>query len=423
MKFLTRPGNSLTGRLCILLVLPLLLFYSSAFTQEKPDSVFEKVTLSLLKKDDSITKLKEGEKLLFLYLNGFTNADQRKPYYRLRDSAAGKFTGDTTVRDEARKRLGRKFDSAGISLQRPLSEALDDLMYPKDTSSGNNTFTIATMFQKDNERLAKISRYLAYGIAGIFLLAVISIILLLNKMKKTQNRVEELEAANAGYSQQTPPAPKEAEKKAKKLSEDLKKLKEEFAQINEQKNKLEQSSISLEKEKATLTKSLDELKGKHEAATASLTKTEKEKKTQEKLSGRLQEDVNKLSAIQKEQEEQARKMLEVVGKLETVVPPTSFPDINTTLHAWFLLQEFIKGYKTKEFSVLSTPNFSKWVLQQEHTYPDLDPTNLAGNAPIINFLIDLKKRKITKIAPDGSYMVLINQKITQPIFDSLETGE
>ncbi|RYG39743.1 MAG: hypothetical protein EOO01_28915 [Chitinophagaceae bacterium] len=151
-----------------------------------------------------------------------------------------------------------------------------------------------------------------------------------------------------------------------------------------------------------------------------LEKTSLEKTEQEEHAAKLQEDLNKVLQVQKEADEQSKKMLEMVGKIEAILPPVTLPDHNAPLHSWFLLQEFIKGYKNKEFSVLSTPNFSKWALQEDYTYPELDITNLAGNAPIINFLIDLKKRKFTKVAPDNSYLVLINQKITQQIFDSLE---
>jgi hypothetical protein len=221
-----------------------------------------------------------------------------------------------------------------------------------------------------------------------------------------------------------------AGKKTKKLADDLKKIKEDKKQVEEQKQRLQEEKTSLEKEKETLTKkneslakSFAELESKHKTAATSLEKSEKEKKTNEEIAAKLKDELNKLSALQKEQDDQTKKMSDIISKLEAVMPPNSFPDINSTLHAWILLQEFIKGYKSKEFSVLSTPNFSKWVLKNEHTYPELDTTNLAGNAPIINFLIDLKKRKITKVSPDGSYMILINQKITQPIFDSLEPAE
>lgn len=419
MKFLSNPGSSGKRRLYILLALPLLLHYHKAVSQNLPDSAFEKLTISILKTDASTSKIKEVQRLTFLYLNGFTTPEQRRFYYRYRDSAYTKALQDTLVKPEGRKKLAGLFDSAGVTAGTPLAAALDALVVPKDTALAKLRIDYQTL-AKEKEALQSgvLIRY--YVLGGIIVLLAILAMLFRARLRKSVRSPEEQAA------QDLPPVTKqqssnaEAAKKAKKLAEDLKKIKNDLSGSLEQNNKLQQEKVSLEREKEQLASQLTELGTQHKIITESLDKTEKEKQKQEELSIKLQEDIHKLTAIQKEQEEQSRKMNEIVSKLETVAPPVSFPDINSTLHAWFLLQEFIKGYRNKEFSVLSTPNFSKWVLKEDHTYPELDVTNLAGNAPVINFLIDLKKRKITSIAPDGTYMVLINQKITQQIFDSLE---
>lgn len=430
MKFLSNPGNTVTKRSFVFLAILLLLLCQSAFSQEKPDSAFEKVTLSFLKNEKTEQKIKDGQRLLFLYFNGYT-ADQKKFYYRYRDSLLGIATDDTTlIKPEARKKMNDQFVNAGISNQLPFYFAIDELINQGDTLISKQTVSSYAVLKKENEELKTTKQTLqnSYWVLGSAGIALIGFLLLYIRARK---RIRE-QAEIIDESASRPAAQPESgtDKKTKKLADDLKKLKEEKKQTDEQKQKLQEEKVSLEKEKETLlkktetlTKSFTELEGKHKTATSSLEKTEKEKKTQENISAKLQDDLVKLSAIQKEQEDQTKKMAEIISKLESVVPANSFPDINSTLHAWFLLQEFIKGYKSKEFSVLSTPNFSKWVLKEEHTYPELDTANLAGNAPIINFLIDLKKRKITKVSPDGSYMILINQKITQPIFDSLEPAE
>jgi hypothetical protein len=421
MKFLSNPGNSFTRRLCLVLALPLLLQYQVTSAQEKPDSVFEKMTLLLMKKDDTATKMKEADRQLFLYLKGFSSPDDRKYYYLHRDSLFKKLVADTTLKADLRKKLAN-VDSAVISPMMTFSSAVDLLMTKEDTAF-ERLQTNYQLLAKEKVSLRSYSQVLEYALLGLVILSALVIFLLWRRGQKAGKQIAALEEASNNLLVTPPPSKQEIDKKAKKLAEELKKAKEELSAVQAQFNTTEKERASLEKEKETLNTSLAELDGKHKIATESLSKTEKERKQHEETSGRLQENLDKLSAIQKEQDEQAKKMAEIVSRLETVMPPASFPDINSTLHAWFLLQEFIKGYKNKEFSVLSTPNFSKWVLQEEHTYPELDPTNLAGNAPIISFLIDLKKRKITRVAPDGSYLILVNQKITQPIFDSLESAE
>lgn len=430
MKFLSNPGNSVTKRFFIFLAIPLLLLVESGAAQEKPDSLFEKVTLLFLKNEKTEQKIKDGQRLLFLQLNGYT-ADQKKFYYRYRDSLLGIATDDTLLlKPEIRKKMNDQFINAGISNQLPFYFAIDELINQGDTLISKQTVSSYAALTKENQEWKGVKETLRYSYwtSGITA-AILLIALLLYFRARKQIKEQEDIIEDSVSKQPTQPEPG-SDKKAKKLTDDLKKLKEEKKQVDEQKQKLQEEKAALEKEKETLTKKNDtltknfaELESKHKTATTSLEKTEKEKKTHEETAAKLQDDLNKLSAIQRDQEDQTKKMSEIISKLEAVVPPNSFPDINSTLHAWFLLQEFIKGYKSKEFSVLSTPNFSKWVLKEEHTYPELDTMNLAGNAPIINFLIDLKKRKITKVSPDGSYMILINQKITQPIFDSLEPAE
>jgi|SRR6218665_342978 len=430
MKSLSNPGNSVTRRLFIFLAIPLLLLCQSTFSQEKPDSLFEKVTLSFLKNEKADQKIKDGQRMLFLYFNGYT-ADQKKFYYRYRDSLLGIATDDTMLmKPETRKKMNDQFINAGISNQLPFYFAIDELINQGDTLISKQTVSSYALLKKENEALKETKQTLQYGywiLAATGALLIVFLFLYLRSIKQIKEQEEIIENSTSKEPVQSTSG---ADKKTKKLNDDLKKLKEDKKQADEQKQKLQEEKTLLEKEKEsllkkteTLSKSYADLEGKHKTTATSLEKTEREKKTQEETSAKLQEDLNKLLALQKEQEDQTKKMTEIVGKLETVVPPTSFPDLNSTLHAWFLLQEFIKGYKSGEFSVLSTPNFSKWVLKEDHTYPELDTKNLAGNAPIINFLIDLKKRKITKVSPDGNYMILINQKITQPIFDSLEPAE
>src|ERR1700754_3568271 len=105
MKFLSNPGNSFARRLCMLLAIPLLLQYQSASAQNLPDSAFEKVTITVLKIDDPEKKLKDGQRLLYLYLNGFTTPEQRKFYYHYRDSILSIVTADTSIKADARKKL------------------------------------------------------------------------------------------------------------------------------------------------------------------------------------------------------------------------------------------------------------------------------------------------------------------------------
>ncbi|PZR28920.1 MAG: hypothetical protein DI535_04170 [Citrobacter freundii] len=430
MKFLSKPGNSVIKRFFIFPAIPLLLLVGSGSAQEKPDSLFEKVTLSFLKNEKPEQKIKDGQRLLFLHFNGYT-ADQKKFYYRYRDSLLGIATDDTILlKPEIRKKMNDQFINAGISNQLPFYFAVDELINQGDTLISKQTVSSYAALTKENQELKGVKetlRYSYWALAATAAILLMALLLFFRARKRIREQEEIIENSASKQSAQPEPG---SDKRTKKLADDLKKLKEEKKQVDEQKQKLQEEKTSLEKEKETLTKknealtkSLAELESTHKTATTSLEKTEKEKTTLEETSAKLQDDLNKLSAIQKDQEDQAKKISEIITRLEAVVPPTSFPDINSTLHAWFLLQEFIKGYKSKEFSVLSTPNFSKWVLKEEHTYPELDTTNLAGNAPIINFLIDLKKRKITKVSPDGSYMILINQKITQPIFDSLEPAE
>ncbi|MCG2615840.1 hypothetical protein LZZ85_16210 [Terrimonas sp. NA20] len=430
MKFLSNPGNSGARLLFLLLALPLLLYCKQGISQNLPDSAFEKVTLSFVKKESGETKIKDGRRLLFLSFYGFTPNEQKKLYYKYKDSLLITVQEDSTIKSESWKKLSSHFDSSGVSKQLSFSSAIDDLITPKDTTSTQPGFTISNVLQKDVDAAYTSISILRYVTLAAIIIAAIAIIITIIKTRKVSTRLAELEEANNQLLAVEPETKSDTDKKAKKLSEELRKAKDDKKIADELKAKLQEEKDTLEKEKETLakkteslSKSVADLEAKHKTATVSLDKTEKEKKKQAEAITKLEDDLGKLTAIQKEQEDQTKKMAEMVAKMESVAKPASFPDINTQLHAWFLLQDFIKGYKSKEFSVLSTPNFSKWVLQQEHTYPELDITNLAGNAPIINFMIDLKKRKITKIAPDGSYLVLINQKITQPIFDSLETGE
>src|SRR6185312_14516765 len=105
MKFLSNPGNSATKRVLFFLAIPLLLLCQSAFTQEKPDSLFEKVTLSFLKNEKKEQKIRDGQRLLFLHFNGYS-ADQKKFYYRYRDSLLGIATDDTLLlKPEIRKKM------------------------------------------------------------------------------------------------------------------------------------------------------------------------------------------------------------------------------------------------------------------------------------------------------------------------------
>ncbi len=430
MKFLSNPRNSGARLLFILLALPLLLYYKQGFCQNLPDSAFEKVTLSFLKKESDEAKIKDGQRLLFLSLYGFSATEQKKLYYKYRDSLLLTVKEDTTIKAESWKKLSRHFDSAGISQQLAFSSALDELISPKDTTNTQTGFTVYNGLEKENADLKSFKKILTYSVIALAVIAALSVIAMFIRTRNISRRLVELEETNSQLIAVEPESKTDKDKKTKKLADDLKKAKEDKKIAEELKAKLQEENSALEKEKDSLTKktetiskSLTDLEAKHKSVSTALDKTEKEKKKQEETVAKLEDDLNRLTALQKEQDEQAKKMTEMVTKMEAVAKPASFPDISSQLHAWFLLQDFIKGYKSKEFSVLSTPNFSKWVLQQEHTYPELDVRNLAGNAPIINFLIDLKKRKITKIAPDGSYLVLINQKITQPIFDSLEAGE
>lgn len=434
MKFLSNPQNFRLMGLCF--AMALLLQYKPAASQDMPDSLFEKVTLSFVKNERTEKKIKDGQRQLFLYFSGYTVPDQKKFYYHFRDSLLGVVTSDTTMKAESRKKFSEQITKAGLSSQLPFYFALDELMNEGDTLVSKQTLSLYAEMRKENDALKSARQLLIYILVGVLALACVAFFLLVNKIRKAKETAEEtitvMKARNTpepvqAASEEQKTKKNDQDKKIKKLSEDLKKLKEEKKAIETEKNKLQEENSSLNKEKeelttknTTLETSLSELNTQHTAVTGELGKTQTEKKAQEEDAARLQDAYDKLALVQKENEEQSKKMLEMVGKLETVIPPVLYPDNNSPLHSWFLLQEFIKGYKNKEFSVLSTPNFSKWALQEDYTYPELDITNLAGNAPIINFLIDLKKRKFTKVAPDNSYLVLVNQKITQQIFDSLE---
>ncbi|HEX2848156.1 MAG TPA: hypothetical protein VHN59_16545 [Chitinophagaceae bacterium] len=433
MKFLSNPQNFRLIGLC--LAMTLLLQYKPALSQDLPDSLFEKVTLSFVKKDRPENKIKDGQRQLFLYFSGYTVPDQKKFYYHYRDSLLGVVTGDTTMKAESRKKFTDQIAKAGLSSQLPFYFALDELINQGDTLVSKQTISLYDGIKKENDDLKNARQLLIYTLAGVIALACIALFFLVYKFRKARGAVADAETVTAmKVSEPVQTAEEERkskkadqDKKIKKLSEDLKKLKEEKKTIETERNKLQEENRSLGEDKeelttktATLETSLSELNAEQATLTGELEKTQTEKKVQEEETAKLQEAYDKLTLAQKESDEQSKKMLEMIGKLETVMPPVLYPDSNSPLHSWFLLQEFIKGYKNKEFSVLSTPNFSKWALQEDYTYPELDITNLAGNAPIINFLIDLKKRKFTKVAPDNSYLVLVNQKITQQIFDSLK---
>jgi hypothetical protein len=432
MKFLSNPQNFRLIGLC--LAMTLLLQYKPALSQNLPDSLFEKVTLSFVKNDRPENKIKDGQRQLFLYFSGYTVPDQKKFYYHYRDSLLGVVAGDTTMKAESRKKFADQIAKAGLSSQLPFYFALDELINEGDTLVSKQTISLYAGMKKENDDLKNTRQLLIYILAGAVALACLAFFLLVNKIRKTKasadaETITEMKVSEPVQIANEGPKSRKADqdKKIKKLSEDLKKLKEEKKTIETERNKLQEENKSLGKDKEDLTTkttgletSLSELNTQQAILTGELEKTQTEKKTQEEETAKLQEAYDKLTLIQKESDEQSKKMLEMVSKLETVMPPVLYPDNNSPLHSWFLLQEFIKGYKNKEFSVLSTPNFSKWALQEDYTYPELDITNLAGNAPIINFLIDLKKRKFTKVAPDNSYLVLVNQKITQQIFDSLK---
>lgn len=432
MKFLSNPQNfRLT---CLCLAMALLLQYKPAFSQDMPDSLFEKVTLSFVKNDRPENKIKDGQRQLFLHFSGYTAPDQKKFYYRYRDSLLGVVISDTTMKAESRKKFTDQIAKAGLSSQLPFYFALDELINEGDTLVSKQTLSLYAEMKKENDSLKNTRQLLIYILVGVIVLACVALFLLVNKIRKdketvnteTPATIKAPEPAEAVTEEQKPKKA-DQDKKIKKLSEDLRKLKEEKKTTETERNTLQQENNSLSQQKedlttqnTTLQTSLSELNTRHTALTGELEKTQTAKKTQEEETARLQDAYDKLTLVQKESDEQSKKMMEMVGRLEAVIPPALYPDNNSPLHSWFLLQEFIKGYKNKEFSVLSTPNFSKWALQEDYTYPELDITNLAGNAPIINFLIDLKKRKFTKVAPDNSYLVLVNQKITQQIFDSLE---
>lgn len=432
MKFLSNPQNFRLIGLC--LAMTLLLQYKPALSQNLPDSLFEKVTLSFVKNDRPENKIKDGQRQLFLYFSGYTVPDQKKFYYHYRDSLLGVVAGDTTMKAESRKKFADQIAKAGLSSQLPFYFALDELINEGDTLVSKQTISLYAGMKKENDDLKNTRQLLIYILAGAVALACLAFFLLVNKIRKTKasadaETITEMKVSEPVQIANEEPKSRKADqdKKIKKLSEDLKKLKEEKKTIETERNKLQEENKSLGKDMEGLTTkttgletSLSELNVQQAILTGELEKAQTEKKTQEEETAKLQEAYDKLTLIQKESDEQSKKMLEMVSKLETVMPPVLYPDNNSPLHSWFLLQEFIKGYKNKEFSVLSTPNFSKWALQEDYTYPELDITNLAGNAPIINFLIDLKKRKFTKVAPDNSYLVLVNQKITQQIFDSLK---
>ncbi|MGN6292682.1 MAG: hypothetical protein ACTHMV_08035 [Chitinophagaceae bacterium] len=432
MKFLSNPQNFRFIGLC--LAMTLLLQCKPALSQDLPDSLFEKVTLSFVRNDRPENKIKDGQRQLFLYFSGYTVPDQKKFYYHYRDSLLGVVTGDTTMKAESRKKFTDQIAQAGLSSQLPFYFALDELINQGDTLVSKQTISLYAGIKKENDDLKNTRQLLIYVLAGAIALACIAFFLLINKIRKARASADAETITTMKVSEPVQTAEEERkskkadqDKKIKKLSEDLKKLKEEKKTIEAERNKLQEENKSLGKDKeelttkaTTLETSLSELNAEQATLTGELEKTQTEKKVQEEETAKLQEAYDKLTLAQKESDEQSKKMLEMVNKLETVMPPVLYPDNNSPLHSWFLLQEFIKGYKNKEFSVLSTPNFSKWALQEDYTYPELDITNLAGNAPIINFLIDLKKRKFTKVAPDNSYLVLVNQKITQQIFDSLK---
>ncbi|MBN8878378.1 MAG: hypothetical protein J0I32_12610 [Sphingobacteriales bacterium] len=432
MKFLSNPQNFRLIGLC--LAMTLLLQYKPALSQNLPDSLFEKVTLSFVKNDRPENKIKDGQRQLFLYFSGYTVPDQKKFYYHYRDSLLGVVAGDTTMKAESRKKFADQIAKAGLSSQLPFHFALDELINEGDTLVSKQTISLYAGMKKENDDLKNTRQLLIYILAGAVALACLAFFLLVNKIRKTKasadaETITEMKVSETVQVTNEEPKSRKADqdKKIKKLSEDLKKLKEEKKTIETERNKLQEENKSLGKDMEDLTTkttgletSLSELNAQQVILTGELEKTQTEKKAQEEETAKLQEAYDKLTLVQKESDEQSKKMLEMVSKLETVMPPVLYPDNNSPLHSWFLLQEFIKGYKNKEFSVLSTPNFSKWALQEDYTYPELDITNLAGNAPIINFLIDLKKRKFTKVAPDNSYLVLVNQKITQQIFDSLK---
>lgn len=432
MKFLSNPQNFRLIGLC--LAMTLLLQYKPALSQNLPDSLFEKVTLSFVKNDRPENKIKDGQRQLFLYFSGYTVSDQKKFYYHYRDSLLGVVAGDTTMKAESRKKFADQIAKAGLSSQLPFYFALDELINEGDTLVSKQTISLYAGMKKENDDLKNTRQLLIYILAGAVALACLAFFLLVNKIRKTKasadaETITEMKVSEPVQITNEEPKSRKADqdKKIKKLSEDLKKLKEEKKTIETERNKLQEENKSLGKDVEDLTTkttgletSLSELNAQQVILTGELEKTQTERKTQEEETAKLQEAYDKLTLVQKESDEQSKKMLEMVSKLETVMPPVLYPDNNSPLHSWFLLQEFIKGYKNKEFSVLSTPNFSKWALQEDYTYPELDITNLAGNAPIINFLIDLKKRKFTKVAPDNSYLVLVNQKITQQIFDSLK---
>jgi hypothetical protein len=434
MRFLSNPRNFRFIGLCF--AITLLLQNDPAASQDLPDSAFEKLTLSFIKNERPEKKIKDGQRQLFLYFSGYTAPDQKKFYYHFRDSLLGVVTSDTTMKAESRKKFQEQVNKAGLSSQLPFHFALDELINEGDTLISKQTLTLYAEMKKENEELKNARQSLIFALVGVVALACIGLFFLVTRIRKVKAAAEEeiaiaVNKKNTPAPTLTPADPKalktEQDKKAKKIAEDLKKLKDEKKIIEEEKTKLQADNKSLSKEKeelatknSTLETSLSALNTQHTEVSGVLKKTQEEKQQQEEEAAKLKDDYDKLTFVQKENDEQSKKMLEMIGKMETLIPATSYPDNNSPLHSWFLLQEFIKGYKNKEFSVLSTPNFSKWALQEDYTYPELDITNLAGNAPIINFLIDLKKRKFTKVAPDNSYLVLINQKITQQIFDSLE---
>src|SRR6218665_3493481 len=186
MKSLSNPGNSVTRRLFIFLAIPLLLLCQSTFSQEKPDSLFEKVTLSFLKNEKADQKIKDGQRMLFLYFNGYT-ADQKKFYYRYRDSLLGIATDDTMLmKPETRKKMNDQFINAGISNQLPFYFAIDELINQGDTLISKQTVSSYAVLKKENEELKTTKQTLqnSYWVLGSAGIALIGFLLLYIRARK-----------------------------------------------------------------------------------------------------------------------------------------------------------------------------------------------------------------------------------------------
>jgi hypothetical protein len=427
MKIFLKLPKAFYGS-CLLLTC-LLTRSTDVLSQSAPDSAYEKIAIAFLKNESNDEQFTDGQRELLLYFLSGRDVDIKRFYYHYRDSLVKSVASDTLLKEDARKKFLEKIKQSGSSSDTlPLKQVLDEMI--KSRSHG------ISRSQSDNENsipegAGEGDKNILIYIAILFVLAAILLMFLFRKMqiqkfksilihRKMKADENEFNGSTTQDNNKSDPSGENcaAIRKAQQRSQDkIEKLESSSNLLKAEKEKAEEEKIALGSMLAELR---EEMKTKmNELAKSDLTIQELEQKIKEE-----KDNFEKLTIEKQKADTRINSVNGNLEKLKKIFLPedqSPLPDFDKAIHSWFLLQDLIKGIQYNDFNVSHCPNFSKWILRIDtnQIYPEINTADKAGNAPIVIFCREMRKKGLRKISPDNSFLIIGNKKITQDIFEML----